>query len=128
MANPLFSFTLRLTISLVITLLAHVMLLYFSGNGILEGQILLAYLFNFSLAVVIFTAIYSFRKKLKQQLGFLFLAGSGLKFLLFFLIFYPLYTADGNISKLEFLAFFTPYVVSVIVEITALSKLFNKLE
>ena len=53
------------------------------------------------------------------------MAGSGLKFLLFFLLFYPSYKADGNMSTLEFISFFIPYAICLILEVSYLSKELN---
>jgi len=50
------------------------------------------------------------------------------KFVLFFLFFYLPYIADDVISKAEVFTFFTPYAITLIVEIYCLSKWLNKME
>ena len=66
--------------------------------------------------------------ELKTQLGFLFMVGSALKFAVFFIVFQPIYKQDGEVSSLEFLAFFIPYTLCLIFETFSLSKLLNKLD
>jgi hypothetical protein len=90
-----------------------------------ENKIVLAYVVNSLLAITIFLVLYFLRNKYRDQLGFLFLYGSLLKFLVFFIFFFPSYKADGTTSRLEFLAFFVPYVVCLIIEISFLIKLLN---
>ena len=55
--------------------------------------------------------------------GFVFLLGSGVKFLVYFLIFYPLFKQDGQLSRVEFFLFFIPYLISLVTETVALVKL-----
>jgi len=51
--------------------------------------------------------------------------GSFLKFAVFFIFFYPSYHSDGTISRLEFMAFFIPYIYALLIETLALIKLLN---
>ena len=60
-----------------------------------------------------------------SQAGFIFMAGSGLKFLFFFLLFYPEYNSDGEMQTIEFVTFFVPYAVCLILEVIYLSKQLN---
>jgi hypothetical protein len=106
----------------------HLLILYLNGFPLFNHLIILAYLVNALLAIVIVVVLYAFRIKLKNQLGFLFMAGSLIKFAVFFIIFHPNYRSDGDISNMEFLTFFTPYVLSLILETYTLSKLLNKLD
>lgn len=75
-----------------------------------------SYLTNALLAFGIVLFIYSLRNKMKTQLGFLFIAGSFVKFLFFFLFFYPSFTSDELITQSEFSSFFIPYFLALIVE------------
>lgn len=86
------------------------------------------YLFNFILAFGIVSLLYAFRRKLKNQIGFLFIAGSLLKFLGFFIFFYPGYATDGNLGRSEFAAFFVPYAVALILETLFASLLLRNME
>lgn len=82
-----------------------------------------AYLLNSLLAITIIVIIYWLRKKYYSQIGFLFLGGSMLKFLCFFLWFSPVFNADGELSRAEFIGFFIPYLLSLIFETLAVSRL-----
>ena len=61
-----------------------------------------------------------------EKLGFVFLSGSGLKFLLFFLLIYPVFNADGHLSSMEFASFFIPYGLITIMETAALVRQLNR--
>lgn len=106
----------------------HLLTLYFFKLPLFDDKIILAYVVNTGLAIVVFMMLYVFRNKFKNQLGFLFLGGSMLKFILFFLLFYTSYKLDGEISRTEFFAFFMPYALTLIIEIFSLSKWLNKLD
>ena len=82
-----------------------------------------AYLINVILAALILGVIFFLRERFFSQIGFLFLAGSMLKFGAFFLFFNPHYKADGDVTKPEFIGFFIPYVLSLIIETLAVSRL-----
>ncbi|TRZ46008.1 hypothetical protein DMZ48_01685 [Robertkochia solimangrovi] len=84
-----------------------------------------AYIINVILAAAIVTIIFIFRKRFFSQIGFFFLGGSMLKFLVFFVVFNPRYGADGQLDRLEFLSFFIPYGVCLMIETIAVSKLLN---
>lgn len=119
------NFFLHLTIALVVVFILHTLILSYFEKPVFANKIILAYFLNFIVAITIFLTLYFLRNRFKDQLGFLFLAGSFLKFLVFFIFFYPSYINDGSTSKLEFFAFFTPYVISLITETLALIKLLN---
>lgn len=100
---------------------------YFALNqlGVSPEDVLLgrAYSVNTAATFLILVAIYLLRKRMFSQIGFLFLAGSMLKFLLFFLLFNPTYREDGIVSRPEFIGFFIPYCLSLTIETLAVSKL-----
>ena len=107
--------------------LIHIGILNFLVLPLFENKIILSYVINLLLAAIIFTAIYRLKETQKDNLGFLFIGGSFIKFLVFFLLFYPFFKLDGNIDKLEFSSFFVPYIVCLVIETTSLSKFLNKL-
>lgn len=86
------------------------------------------YVTNLVLAFGIVVFIHSLRHKMKTQLGFLFIAGSFLKFLLFFIFFYPSFTQDEVISKSEFSSFFVPYFLALVTETYFTAVLLKTLE
>lgn len=87
-----------------------------------------SYLFNFFMAFVIVAGLYTVRFRLKQQIGFLFIGGSLLKFLVFFLFFYPSFIADGTISRAEFSSFFVPYFLALATETYFTASMLKNLE
>jgi len=105
------------------SLFLHAHFTQFPINGILGG----AYLLNTVTATTIFTVIVRLRERYSEQLGFVFLAGSGLKFLLFFLFMYPVFHADGELSRTEFATFFIPYSITTGIETIALARILNRL-
>jgi hypothetical protein len=83
---------------------------------------------NFLLAFGILAVLYALRHRMKHQLGFLFVGGSLLKFLAFFLLFYPAYTADETISRMEFASFLVPYFLALVTETGFGAALLRNLE
>ena len=118
--------TLLLSISIIFILYSF--FLNYQNLSIYSNKTILAYIVNIVLATVIFLFLYFFRKKYRDQLGFLYMAGSLLKFTVFFILFYPSYKSDGIITKYEFTAFFIPYTISLLVETFYLIKLLNSTE
>jgi len=88
----------------------------------------LSYFANGLLAIFIFSILLLLKKKHGEQLGFLYILGSLIKFGVFFLLFYPEFKSDGEITNLEFSVFFTPYLLSLIIETTELIKILNNTE
>lgn len=111
---PKFSLVLLAVLSLVFGF--HLATLYKLEKPLFENRIIAAYLINYFLAVFIYLMLFLLRNKMTAHLGFLYMAGSFLKFIFFFIFFYPVYKMDGRLDQLEFAAFFIPYVVSLIFE------------
>lgn len=89
--------------------------------GVLGGS----YLMNVLLAALIYTVIIRLRRRHAEKLGFVFLIGSGLKFLCFFIFLNPIFKADGDLSNLEFATFFVPYALTTAIETIALVRELN---
>jgi len=123
---PLLGFTLILVIALFISYLVHDHFLT-QRLDLDSSQLYLSYTVNFLLALAITITLYILRTKQAHNLGFIFMGGSLFKFLIFFLIFYPQYTLDGEISKMEFGLFFIPYAISLTVETTFLIRILNQM-
>jgi O-antigen ligase len=128
MSNPFISFAIKTVILLTVVFAIHLLVLNVLQLPLFENRIVLSYIVNLVLVIVIFGILYLLKEKYKSQLGFLFLAGSLLKFVVFFILFYPFYKLDNIITKLEFAAFFVPYVIGLIIESVSLSKWLNKLD
>ncbi len=121
-----FSFQLILIMALVFT--AHLGVLQYSGQLPFQNMIVEAYLSNLILAILIFYILFRYRYRFQNALGFLFMGGSFLKFLIFFIVFYPSYKSDGEMLRLEFAAFFIPYLVALVFETVQASKMLNTLQ
>lgn len=127
MKRSFLNFISTLTISLILIFGLHLLILNYFNAPLFEAKIILAYVVNYLLALGIYFLLFTFRIKLKNQLGFLFMVGSFLKFIVFFILFYHSYKADGVIDKQEFSAFFVPYITCLIIETLALVNLLKKL-
>lgn len=90
--------------------------------------ILLGYIINFAMALGIYSALLYFAEKKNKNLGFLFMFGSTLKFVIYFLIFDPIFMLDGKLTKPEFFIFFVPYFTCLIVETFSLIKLLKEVD
>jgi hypothetical protein len=106
----------------------HLLIHNFVEQTIDVYQLIYSYVINTIMAIGVIVLIFLLKKKLRDQLGFVFMGTSMLKFVFFFILFYPIYNADGDLSRLEFLTFFIPYVICLIGESVILSKFFNDLD
>tara|TARA_B100000809_G_scaffold257721_1_gene299798 strand:+ start:12990 stop:13379 length:390 start_codon:yes stop_codon:yes gene_type:complete len=119
-------FLTLLAVLLILIFGTHVFTLHYTNNALFGNQIVESYLINYVLAVIVLLVVEKTLNKNSAQAGFIFMAGSALKFLVFFLVFYPAYKEDGNMETIEFTAFFIPYAICLITEVIYLSKQLNK--
>ena len=99
---------------------------YFIHDYIVSFDYLfLLYTINASVAYFIYWLIFLLRDKQKEYVGFYFLAGTLIKFILFFKIVLPIFKENDIVSKIEFLSFFIPYLLSLFVETKSLISLLN---
>lgn len=124
-SSILFRFIISLSIATIITLISHLGILKLLKLPLFEHLILRAYLINYLEALLIFIFLFIGRNKFKTSMGFIFMGNSFVKFILFFIFFYPSYIQDNQIEKFEFITFFVPYAVCLIVETYFLSKISN---
>jgi len=115
----------RTIILLLLVFGVHIWALSFLGHPLFENMIILSYSINFLLATIIFVVLLFLRKKYNDQLGFLFMVGSFVKFAAFFIFFSPAFKADGVMTRLEFFSFFVPYLVCLFTETLSINKLLN---
>ena len=127
MSKTVVNFITSLLIVLGIAFVLHLLVLNQLDFELFNNKIVLSYSVNAILAIAILTGLFKLKERYKTQIGFLFLFGSALKFLVFFLVFYPYYKADGIMDKQEFAAFFLPYALCLILETIYLSKMLNKM-
>ena len=128
MNRTIIGFTTKTIIILTITFVIHLICLNFFDQPLYSNKIEFAYIINALLAILIFSTLYSFRNTFKTQIGFLFIGGSVVKMICFFLFFNSSYKADNIITRPEFFAFFTPYLVTLILEVFYISKWLNKMK
>jgi hypothetical protein len=128
MSSTIVNFLFRITFFSGVVFGLHILVLDYLELPLFDNRIILAYAVNVILAIIIFQFLYIFREKFKNRIGFLFVFGSMLKFALFFILFNSLYRADGIIERPEFFAFFTPYALTLVIEVFSLSKWLNKLQ
>ncbi|MDZ7613433.1 MAG: hypothetical protein U5K51_06725 [Flavobacteriaceae bacterium] len=121
--KPVLHFALILLLSLFFAFIVYLIILYFLEIPLWGNRLIAAYLINYLLAVSIYAFLYRSRAKYSDSLGFLFMAGSFLKFAAFFIFFYPAYHADNNIETIEFATFFIPYTICLILETLGLIKI-----
>lgn len=126
--NPIFLFLLLLIPLIGLTFLIHTSILQHYDLPIHGDKIVLSYIINLLLATIIYIGLFRFRNKIKTQIGFLFMAGSFLKFIVFFILFYPSYKADGVMATSEFAAFFVPYAICLVVETVFTAKMLLKMQ
>jgi len=119
-------FLLSLTISLILAFFSHIAILNYLHTPILDNKIIAAYLVNFFLAIGIYYGLLLLKSKYNDQLGFLYMIGSFMKFIVFFLIFNPSYKLDGEMDSFEFAAFFIPYGISLLFETLGVIKFLKK--
>jgi len=128
LSKKLTSFAGLLLASLCFVALLHIAFLYVRKIPVPIDQMVLGYLINMAMALGIYYIMLRFAAKKSKNLGFLFLFGSTLKFLVYFLIFDPLFKQDGSLSRIEFFVFFIPYFACLITETIALVKLLKALD
>lgn len=130
MANHklLIYFFITILISLAVAFGVHLLVLDDMQKPLFDNKIVLSYVINFVLVTAIFTIIYLLRNQFKTQLGIFFIVGSAIKFLFFFMLFYPSFSADDNINLTEFASFFVPYSICLLIETFFIAKVLKNLD
>ena len=86
----------------------------------------ISYLLNFLFTFLSVLILLFFTNKKVEYLAFIFFLISGLKFLVFFKILYPVFKSDGEIKNDEILTFFIPYSLGLIFEILIVENKLKK--
>lgn len=120
------AFIVTLTVLLGVSFGVHSYVQHILGIGFFEKQIITTYVFNYTLAVLAFFALLYFKRKKSNQLGFIFLFSSLLKFVLFFVLISPGIKTSSGLRNAEFAAFFIPYSLSLFVEIFQIVRHLNR--
>lgn len=121
-----YRFILALFLSLVVSFVIHFVVLKSIDESFATNLLVVTYLGLLAMTTLIVFAIYKFQKKYFSQVGFLFLAGSLLKFAFYFTLLKPYYAHYELPKTKAFLVFFIPYLISLITESLYVSKLLNK--
>jgi hypothetical protein len=104
-------------ILLTILVLSSWVQLNFFAFAANESLFLESYLFNGGFALISFMLLLLMNRKNPGVTGFVFMAASALKFIVFFFLFYPFYYSDGSITRIEFSSFFVPYAICLAAEL-----------
>lgn len=104
----------------------HLAILHLSSLDLFDNFIVASYCVNAAVTLLMYWILTNLPQRLNGSLGFVFLAGSLVKFSLFFLFFYPHYQQDNQLDRLEFFAFFAPYSLSLFWETYRLVGRLNK--
>lgn len=126
--HPLILFTGFLTMVLAITFFMHLAYLQSTQPIYDVFNLISPYLVNWVLALSITFLLYALRIKQAENLGYIFMLSSLVKFAIFFFWFYPLYKSDGDVTKVEFAQFFIPYIISLTTETVFLINILNKMD
>ena len=121
------SFTSKLALVLVCVGLMHYLAFELQEVRLNLKMWVFTYLSNFLLAALAILTIYKFRISHTASLGYIFLATSLLKLIVFPLLIQPILVEQCPNSTQVFLLFFIPYFVALMIEIIVLIKLLNYL-
>lgn len=125
--RPILSFTWALAAILVISYGFH---FWFLDSNQLHSEktyLLPSYIVNYVLAIFITIGLYFLRERQANNLGFLFMGSSFIKFTAFFIFFYPLFSSDGDVNHTEFGLFFIPYAIALVIETSFLVRILSKM-
>lgn len=126
MNKSIYSFAIKLFVVIGLAFSVHLFILQSQELPLWENLIIPSYLYNTIISFISFLILVKLKPKWISNMGFIFMAGSFLKFLIFFIAFYPTYRADDVVTTTEFFAFFVPYGLGLIFEITSLVQRLNK--
>ena len=86
-----------------------------------------AYLYNFLFAVIATRILLRLADHRISYLGFAFMGASLLKFVGFFVFFYPSYRLDGTMESAELISFFVPYFICLIYSSLSVFRALNRI-
>jgi|TARA_B100000497_G_scaffold21016_1_gene24811 hypothetical protein len=112
--------------TLLLFFIIHIGVLHYLEAPLFQNRIILSYSVNYLLAAALLYFVASNFTKKASNTAFIFLLGSGIKFAVFFILFYPHYSADSSMQTNEFAAFFVPYATCLALEVFFLSRELNK--
>ena len=105
----------------------HALCFFFFSVSFQDTFFFPAYVGNYAIGSLLLWGLLRALRNNSHLVGWLYLLASSVKFGLFFLLFWPLLKADGEISLLEKTTFLIPYFVALILETYFLVQKLNKL-
>ena len=120
--SKLLRFVLLLLTLLIIAFLIHGAIYHYLQIGFWEKGLLLNYLFNFSITILLYVVMVWKMNDRPEYSGYIFLYGSGFKFLCFFIIIFPTLGAERSVRSAEFFSFFVPYFICAYLEINSIIR------
>jgi hypothetical protein len=118
-------FTLIMVVFMATSVFMHSAIMAYVGMSpepLLKGF----YVMNASLGLAIGVLIIYLTEKNPEITGFTFMGGSLAKFAVFFVVFYPLLSPEEDLRKGQFMAFFIPYSIGMVIEVWYLIRFLNK--
>ena len=128
MTKKSLTFGIQLILLLAVVAGLHWSYLHANEIEIPVQTMALSYIVNYVMALGIYITLLIMAGDGSKYIGFVFLIGSAFKFLVYFIIFDPLFRQDGELSRVEFFLFFIPYLVCLVAETMALVKLLRSLD
>lgn len=102
---------------------------YLESNNIdVEFSLFNVYLFQIIATIIVYLTIEILRKKLPEQIGFLFLGLNTLQIGVFIFIFKKYILPENPISTAEKMCFFIPLFLGIIIELIPIVKILNTQE
>jgi len=124
--NLFFSISLFFLVFLVFFLI-HIFVLSFNQVQLTSSFIFPSYIYNFVISILVLIIITKLGKSKNFYLGFVFMFLSGVKLLIFLLIFYPVFNYDNKIDIIEKTSFLVPYFLGLILEIASVIPQLKKM-
>ena len=124
--NLFFSISFFFLVFLVFFLI-HIFVLSFNQVQLTSSFIFPSYIYNFVISILVLIIITKLGKSKNFYLGFVFMFLSGVKLLIFLLIFYPVFNYDNKIDIIEKTSFLVPYFLGLILEIASVIPQLKKM-
>ncbi len=124
MISNILKFTLIISFLLGLAYLLQINIIQTNLTAKETNLIQFSYLFNSAFTYILMLNVLIFKKILQENLGFIYLGISTLKFLLFYFL---VNSKNIEINKSDFLLFFIPFVLCLGIEIFYVSKILNGL-
>ena len=117
----------RFSLVFVLVALFHGMVLLWVEVSLSQIFFLEIYVGNYTLTLLLLYGLLIAFKRFSHYVAWLYMLGSAIKFLLFFLLLWPLFQIDGEVSILEKSTFLIPYLTALVLETQILISKLNKI-